>query len=117
MVSNLLISFFINRSFPLLQFPAIVPARPRQGQPYFRRYEQRRPLLQRFGMTLAQDAIAGIEERDEAVPYSTLCLVAGAFDCDPIDLVYDETRNGRARENDLKDGEPVVTYDERFRLE
>ena len=29
----------------------------------FRRYEQRRPLLQRFGMTLAQDAIAGIEER------------------------------------------------------
>ena len=23
----------------------------------------------------------------EAVPYSTLCLVSDAFDCDPIDLV------------------------------
>ena len=67
--------------------------------------------------SISPNLLAGIEERDETVPYSTLCLVAGAFDCDPIDLVRDESRNGRARETDLKDGEPVVTYDERFRLE
>ncbi|HSG54840.1 MAG TPA: S49 family peptidase [Paracoccaceae bacterium] len=29
----------------------------------FRRYEQRRPFFQRFGLSLAQDALAGIEER------------------------------------------------------
>lgn len=29
----------------------------------FRVYQQRRPFLQRFGMSLAQDALAGIEER------------------------------------------------------
>ena len=37
--------------------------------------------------TITPTLLAGIEERDEAVPYSTLCLVSGAFGCDPIDLV------------------------------
>ncbi len=37
--------------------------------------------------TITPNLLAAIEERDEAVPYSTLCLVSGAFDCDPIDLV------------------------------
>ncbi len=35
----------------------------------FRRYEQRRPLLSRFGMTLAHDALAGIEERAQFARY------------------------------------------------
>ncbi|MEE2662935.1 MAG: hypothetical protein VX681_02355 [Myxococcota bacterium] len=37
--------------------------------------------------TITPNLLIGIEEHDEAVPYSTLCLVSGAFDCDPIDLV------------------------------
>lgn len=67
--------------------------------------------------SISPNVLAGIEERDEVIPYSTLCLVAGAFDCDPIDLVKDETKSGRARETDIKDGEPIITYDERFRLD
>ena len=35
----------------------------------FRRYEQRRPILQRFGMSLARDALAGIEERADFARY------------------------------------------------
>jgi serine protease SohB len=31
----------------------------------FRRYEARRPLIQRFGAQVVQDAIAGVEERAE----------------------------------------------------
>ena len=37
--------------------------------------------------TISPNLLRGIEERNEAVPYSTLCLVSDAFDCDPIDLV------------------------------
>lgn len=35
----------------------------------FRRYEQRRPLLSRFGATLTHDALAAIEERAEFARY------------------------------------------------
>lgn len=67
--------------------------------------------------SISPNLLAGIEERDELIPYATLCLVASAFDCDPIDLVKDETKNHRPRETDIKDDEPVLTYDERFRLD
>ena len=67
--------------------------------------------------SISPNLLAGIEERDELIPYATLCLVASAFDCDPIDLVKDETKNHRPRETDIQDGEPILTYDERFRLD
>ena len=34
--------------------------------------------------------LAGIEERNERVPYDTVCLIASAFDCEPVELVLDE---------------------------
>ncbi len=37
--------------------------------------------------TITPNLLAGIEERNEPVPYDTLCLVAGGLDCDPIDIL------------------------------
>jgi len=37
--------------------------------------------------TISPNLLAGIEERNERVPYETLCLVAAGFGCDPIDLL------------------------------
>jgi hypothetical protein len=37
--------------------------------------------------TITPMLLAGIEERNERVPYQTLCLLAGGLDCDPIDLL------------------------------
>ncbi len=37
--------------------------------------------------TITPNLLAGIEERNERVPYDTLCLVAGGLDCDPIDIL------------------------------
>ena len=39
---------------------------------------------------IAPDLLAGIEERNERVPYDTVCLIASAFDCEPVELVLDE---------------------------
>ncbi len=38
-------------------------------------------------LTISPHLLAGIEERDEVIPYATLCLVAASFDCDPVDLL------------------------------
>ncbi len=40
--------------------------------------------------TITPILLAGIEDRDETIPYDTLCLVADGFDCDPIDLLSDK---------------------------
>ena len=40
--------------------------------------------------TITPNVLAGIEERDEVVPYDTLCLVASGFDCDPVDLLAED---------------------------
>ena len=37
--------------------------------------------------TITPNLLSGIEERNEPVPYDTLCLVAGGLDCDPIDIL------------------------------
>ena len=37
--------------------------------------------------TITPNLLAGIEERNEPVPYETLCLVASGLDCDPIDIL------------------------------
>ena len=37
--------------------------------------------------TITPNLLAAIEERNERVPYDTLCLVAGGLGCDPIDIV------------------------------
>jgi len=40
--------------------------------------------------TITPSLLAGIEERDEAISYETLCLLAAGFDCDPVDLLADD---------------------------
>jgi hypothetical protein len=37
--------------------------------------------------TISPNLLAGIEERNERIPYGTLCLLAAGLDCDPIDLL------------------------------
>ncbi len=40
--------------------------------------------------TIKPSLLAGIEERRERIPWSTLRLVASGLDCDPIDLLGPE---------------------------
>ena len=40
--------------------------------------------------TITPNELAGIEERNEVIPYAILCLIAGGLDCDPIDLLLEE---------------------------
>lgn len=44
--------------------------------------------------TLTPEQLAKIEDRDEPVPYETLCLLADGLDCDPIDLLGEEPPQG-----------------------
>ena len=37
--------------------------------------------------TITPSVLAGIEERNEPIPYDTLCLVAAGLGCDPIDIL------------------------------
>lgn len=37
--------------------------------------------------TITPNLLSGIEERNEPVPYETLCLVAAGLGCDPIDIL------------------------------
>jgi DNA-binding Xre family transcriptional regulator len=37
--------------------------------------------------TITPQLLSGIEEQCEAIPYATLCLIAGGLDCDPIDIL------------------------------
>lgn len=55
--------------------------------------EARRFAATGLRSTVSPNLLAGIEERDERVPYAVLCLVSDAFDCDPIDLVNVDQRD------------------------
>jgi hypothetical protein len=55
--------------------------------------------------SLTPNQLAAIEERDEAVPYSTLCLVSDAFDCDPITLVRIDQRDEDEEDGDGEGGQ------------
>lgn len=37
--------------------------------------------------TISPILLQGIEDRDETIPYETLCLVAGGLGCDPVDIL------------------------------
>ncbi len=37
--------------------------------------------------TITPNILIGIEEHNEPIPYSTLCLIADGLDCDPADIV------------------------------
>ena len=54
--------------------------------------------------TITPNLLAAIEERDEAVPYATLCLLSDALDCDPIDLVRLDQRDDDEEESDSPGG-------------
>ena len=49
--------------------------------------------------TITPYELTGIEEHDEAISYSTLCLVSDAFDCDPIDLVRENQQDDEPEED------------------
>jgi len=54
--------------------------------------------------TLTPYQLGGIEEHDEAVPYSTLCLISDAFDCDPIHLVRENQEDDEPDQDGDTDG-------------
>jgi len=37
--------------------------------------------------SITPNVLTGIEEREERISYSVLCLVAGGLDCDPVDIL------------------------------
>lgn len=41
-------------------------------------------------VTFSPNLLAGIEDRNERIPYDTVCWIASALDCEPIELVLDE---------------------------
>ncbi len=44
--------------------------------------------------TITPHQLSGIEERAERIPWSTLRLVASGLDCDPVDILADDTPAG-----------------------
>jgi transcriptional regulator with XRE-family HTH domain len=39
--------------------------------------------------TISPNLLQHIEEKNERIPYETLCMIARGLDCDPIDLLVD----------------------------
>jgi transcriptional regulator with XRE-family HTH domain len=39
--------------------------------------------------TISQNLLEGIEEGNEAIPYSTLCRIASGLDCEPVELLVE----------------------------
>jgi transcriptional regulator with XRE-family HTH domain len=39
--------------------------------------------------TISPKLLEGIEEGNEAVPYSTLCRIASGLDCEPVELLVE----------------------------
>ena len=39
--------------------------------------------------TLSPNLLEGIEEGNEAIPYSTLCRIASGLECEPVELVLE----------------------------
>ena len=37
--------------------------------------------------SITPNLLSGIEEHNEAIPYETLCLLAGGLGCDPVDIL------------------------------
>jgi len=48
--------------------------------------------------TISPTLLSGIEERNERIPYETLCNLAAGLDCDPIDLLADDAPASGASE-------------------
>ncbi len=41
-------------------------------------------------VTIAPRVLLSVEERNAAVPYATLCLIAAGLDCNPIEILRDD---------------------------
>lgn len=39
--------------------------------------------------TISPNLLEGIEEGNEAIPYSTLCRIASGLDCEPVELLVE----------------------------
>jgi transcriptional regulator with XRE-family HTH domain len=46
--------------------------------------------------TIAPALLAAVEERDARIPYATLRLIAGGFDCNPVELLGPDGAEERA---------------------
>lgn len=42
------------------------------------------------GETVTRNVLQGVEEVNERIPYATLCLIALALDCNPIEILAAE---------------------------
>lgn len=61
--------------------------------------------------TITPSVLNGIEEHEEEVPYDTLCLLAGALDCDPVDLWSERSDDEEEDDEDpsAQRSEPWIT--------
>ena len=53
--------------------------------------------------TITPNQLLGIEDRNEAIPYEMLCLIADGLHCDPVDILMiesDEEDEGEENEGD-----------------
>ena len=41
--------------------------------------------------TISPNLLEGIEEGNEAIPYSTLCRIASGLDCEPVELLVESS--------------------------
>jgi transcriptional regulator with XRE-family HTH domain len=39
--------------------------------------------------TISPNLLEAVEERSEAIPYSTLCRIASGLDCEPVELLVE----------------------------
>lgn len=39
--------------------------------------------------TISPNLLEAVEERNEAIPYSTLCRIASGLECEPVELVLE----------------------------
>ena len=42
-------------------------------------------------MSVSRNVLQGVEEANERIPYATLCLISLGLDCNPVDILRDET--------------------------
>ena len=47
--------------------------------------------------SITPHVLSSVEERNEAISYATLCLIAGGLSCDPVDILGSEAQLSRVR--------------------
>jgi DNA-binding Xre family transcriptional regulator len=50
--------------------------------------------------TITPNELLGIEDRNEAIPYEMLCLIADGLHCDPVDILMIESEDEEEEDSD-----------------